>query len=762
VITFPHPTEASKKIEFEHAADADMYRLTPDKPGFVKSHKHRVIADDDWGLAPPGDIVAQPAPKAGRCFGPIAVTFFPDVFAISLTSERKTLHELRDMVLNTTARAKDHLPLVKLADFGDARKPSDKQPPAKWSLRHDGNVITISGVELDYDGEKISFAEAVEKIESAKLRALLYTSPSHTDDKPRWRIILPTSIKLPTAERERLAARVNGLFGGVMSPESFTLSQAYYYGRVANKPTPLAEIVEGDFIDDRADLDAGAIGKRSEPKAEKAEPKGEPVITSPEQGAAILAALPASAYRTGESWREVVWAFAEGTGNAPWAREQIDAWSKTDPEYYEGDAVAVFDRNNADRDKPIGVATLFRELKLHGRADLIPRKVTDDDRQREFVLLTDFAEADLPPRDYIVADLLERGNVGIIAGQGGASKSTLSLLIAIAVSSGKDIGPFKPTKKYKVGMINAEDDVTEQRRRLAALLKSKDVVNRPRDLFGSLEIHTLQCDLTRLVAMNPDTRKVEATNTYRWLCAEIRRLELDIVFIDPLIEVTEGVNENDNAQMHGVMALLRSLARALNVHVCIVHHFNKPGEANNPGAVRGGSSILNAARMVLNLEKLNDADCKKYRITDGERHCFIKMVAAKANNTPTGATHYFKLAPIELENGDTVAAIEPVHLERGTATTATVIEFLKRVQAGRTDKPGWLFTLNTEGPKAGRADCLMTGVDIDTVRVLVDRGYLKMAEFQGAGRHKKQGIEVVRFPDPTENWDPDPFEGGEQ
>ena len=52
---------------------------------------------------------------------------------------------------------------------------------------------------------------------------------------------------------------MNGIVGGVLKSESFAASQCYYYGG-ANVPAKVI-LVEGDYIDDRPDLDEGAIGK---------------------------------------------------------------------------------------------------------------------------------------------------------------------------------------------------------------------------------------------------------------------------------------------------------------------------------------------------------------------------------------------------------------------------------------------------------------------------------------------------------------------
>jgi ABC-type uncharacterized transport system substrate-binding protein len=184
----------------------------------------------------------------------IEVTFFPDQKAKKQCRRSMTLPELRDLIQNTTKPAKDKLPWLKLATFGDKR--SDKN-----CFRHNANVLSITGVELDYDDEWMTLDAAVEIAERARLQALFYTSARYSDATPRWRMLLPTSEPLPPADRAKLVARVNGLYGGVFSPESFTLSQSYYYGAVGKNPNHRAVITEGDYVDLRPDLDAGAIGK---------------------------------------------------------------------------------------------------------------------------------------------------------------------------------------------------------------------------------------------------------------------------------------------------------------------------------------------------------------------------------------------------------------------------------------------------------------------------------------------------------------------
>ena len=102
---------------------------------------------------------------------PIAATLVADYAATRKREELITLRQLAGRIASTTAPTKAQLPWLKLARFGEART-------EKGSLRHDANVLSISGVEADYDGEQVSFEEAVETAIKADLLCLLYTSPA--------------------------------------------------------------------------------------------------------------------------------------------------------------------------------------------------------------------------------------------------------------------------------------------------------------------------------------------------------------------------------------------------------------------------------------------------------------------------------------------------------------------------------------------------------------------------------------------------------
>jgi hypothetical protein len=193
-------------------------------------------------------------PEDENALDAITVTFFNDIKGRHKTERTISWTELRKEILDTSADSKNDLPLLKLARFGDVRS-------LKGSLRNDLNLAEITGIEADYDGEAIPPADAIEILKTAGIKAIIYTTPSHTADKPRWRVLCPTSGPLSPGRRFNLVARLNGAFGGVLADESFTLSQAYYYGRIRNKNSFSMEVVDGRPIDTCDELEYGLVGK---------------------------------------------------------------------------------------------------------------------------------------------------------------------------------------------------------------------------------------------------------------------------------------------------------------------------------------------------------------------------------------------------------------------------------------------------------------------------------------------------------------------
>ena len=201
-------------------------------------------------------------------------TFFDSYAAKTKRQEAFTMKELAVRIATTSAPTKEQLPWIKFAIFGDVRS-------RKGSLRHAANMIAVTGVEIDYDGEKITFAEAVEILEKTGIETLAYPSPSHMRNGhgPRWRLLFRLSKKHPVETRVKFVSRVAGLFrdgnATAIAAESFANAQAYYFGGVG-APLPEVRFIEGLPLDHWSfdKLDETALGKPATKSTGPGDPGG--------------------------------------------------------------------------------------------------------------------------------------------------------------------------------------------------------------------------------------------------------------------------------------------------------------------------------------------------------------------------------------------------------------------------------------------------------------------------------------------------------
>jgi hypothetical protein len=178
------------------------------------------------------------------------VTIFANKSGSKINAAREMNFAELERVIRTAPAAaeKDKLALLKAARFGEMRTD-------KGSLRHDANVLEVFGIEGDYDGERIPMSQAAEALSNAGIAALLYTSASHTDELPRWRVLVALSAPLEGTpdelrqQRRHWTGVLNAILGDVLNSESFSLSQSYYFGRIQGRPDPDITRLSGTCLD---------------------------------------------------------------------------------------------------------------------------------------------------------------------------------------------------------------------------------------------------------------------------------------------------------------------------------------------------------------------------------------------------------------------------------------------------------------------------------------------------------------------------------
>jgi hypothetical protein len=203
----------------------------------------------------------------------VTVTFFENSAAKRKREEQCTIADLAGRIKAATAATKARLPWLKLARFGD-------RATDEGCLRNDANLVAISGLEGDYDGRVVALAAARELLEKNGILAIVYTSPSHRPDAPRWRVLCPFGKELPPSERRHMLGRLAGLFhtiGAELAAESWTSSQSYFFGSVNGNPDHQVETIDGTSIDLHDELDEIWRGKPATQAAGKGEFRSGPV-----------------------------------------------------------------------------------------------------------------------------------------------------------------------------------------------------------------------------------------------------------------------------------------------------------------------------------------------------------------------------------------------------------------------------------------------------------------------------------------------------
>lgn len=575
------------------------------------------------------------------------ITKYPDARARSKSRIRASLRELADKLPGRIAAKKSELPLLKLGRTGDQRT-------AKGSLRSNANMLTIDGVEGDYDGERMSVAEAAKQLRKAGIAALIYTSPSHRPGKPRWRVLCPTSRPLPPAERESLIARVNGVLDGELSKESFTLSQSFYYGSVEGQAPADVELVEGGFIDLAHELDAGALDKHGKPYGAADEPEedddddlhGEPDL------ARIGKALAVIPSEERETWLTVGQALHHEFGGDHEGYELWADWSQSSDKFDDDDQRRVWESFGDHVGRPVTIGTIFRMAKLH-------RPKVETFGELRFLSTEECTLA--PPRGYIVKGLIAPRDVACIFGAPGTGKSLIAPHIGYQVALGEPAFAMraKPGRVFYV----AVEDAHGMRNRIAALAIRQGHAPLFHMVEGVADIFAEDSgDLEALAEAVEDQRPA-------------------LIFIDTLAMAFPGLEENDAKGMGRVVAVCRQLTEH-GAAVVLIHHDTKA-----EGSTPRGHSVLNGALDMAMHVKRDDDGIVRGKLTKNRNGTPDRDIAFRIGTEELG----------EDEDGDPITAALVEELS-GSAASAP-----KKLPASQREALAILEEMEAEGTVSNAA-----------------------------------------------------------
>jgi hypothetical protein len=267
-----------------------------------------------------------------------------------------------------------------------------------------------------------------------------------------------------------------------------------------------------------------------------------------------------------------------------------------------------------------------------------------------------------PPRQWLIYGQFCRCFLGGLVAPGDSGKTTLRIMQAVELATGRSLLGGKIFGRRKVLIVCFEDDAMELRRRIRAACIHHKIA--PAELTGWLFCANLNGG-PKLAELDAKGRKRMVGQLDKLLRQNINAYGIDLVVLDPFIKL-HALNENDNPDMDFVCAALIKIAQECNVAVdCPAHTHKGVIAAGDSDARRGASAQRDAGRLDYTLTPMTEDEAKQFGIPEDERKSYVRLDKAKANLVRAMKARWFKLASVNLGNsdgeymdGDDVQAIE--------------------------------------------------------------------------------------------------------
>jgi len=319
----------------------------------------------------------------------------------------------------------------------------------------------------------------------------------------------------------------------------------------------------------------------------------------------------------------------------------------------------------------VTIGSVYHFLDQFEKAPMTPDKAAElkdavkevtAPRNRKLPSVYTFTGETMPPRPWVMGTDLIKGEVSALFAKGGTGKSSLVILQALAIATGRPLLGVKVYGKRKVWLWNGEDGIEELQRRIVAAMMHYGITQE--DIGDRLMLQT-SADMPVNIAFETtaqdrgkDRQKVSIDSVMiDWIVDTANDTGAEVLMFDPFVN-THQLNENDNVHVNVVMQAFKKIAQDGNVAVQLVHHVAKgtlrsDGKEDTSEAARGATSFINAARVGLALQQVSIADAGK--VGEGENeNDFVKLVDSKANLAQRRSMHnarWFKKVSVKLNNG---------------------------------------------------------------------------------------------------------------
>lgn len=541
--------------------------------------------------------------------------------------------------------------------------------------RRAGAVDAISVLVFDLDTGGVSIDEAKNLITKQGVEAVIYTTHSHTDDKPRFRVVVPLARPWrASAFSTRLSAqtiwkrfylKTAAELGFEVDKNCVDLCRLFYDGRHDEGKPFRTEHIRGKPLE--ADFTPLSEAERERSVQSQASLRGNPDVL--DRG---MAALPNDAeFNDRGEYIEIAHAcrgaYEDGPRGFDAFTDWAARWAGADPDYDERTWAGIteprlgadyiyrlaikhsggkFTREDAMADAAHAERKAdWRESRLPAPesvftkvADDRPARAVDGGAGEAYNRLPRMASvfggtnpSAIPTRNWLIYPWLPASTAATLVGAPKVGKSSFSLRLAMIVATGDEsalrgkakISQERLHKQGPVIVYDAEDTVLEMQRRLAGL-----------EGFHGIKIDDVHlwsgCDDPLVIATKGDSKaaRVVRAPECAMLIEAIREHKPALVIVGPLGSLSKGTDENDNDDMGAVISIIRKIAEDENTTILVIQHTGKSEIKDDLNAGRGASAVIGGVRGGIVMAEIKPDDPRLKERPNGR---YVRLGVAGSN-----------------------------------------------------------------------------------------------------------------------------------
>jgi hypothetical protein len=257
----------------------------------------------------------------------------------------------------------------------------------------------------------------------------------------------------------------------------------------------------------------------------------------------------------------------------------------------------------------------------------------------------------LPTRQWLLGHWLLRGEVTAIIAPGGTGKSTIGTALARSLASGQPLlGKPLPRGPQSAWIYNLEDSQDELERQVSAACLYHRIM--PDDCRGRLCVDSGLVQPLCTATEDRDGFAI-AEGVFAQVAATVRERKISVVIVDPFVS-SHSVRESSNEAIDAIAKRWKRLAQETGCAIVLVHHTKKLGGREVTAEDgRGAVALRDAARVVLPLNAMSQAEAEELGITDPAlRRSLVRIDTGKANRARPDAATWIKLESQCLDNGN--------------------------------------------------------------------------------------------------------------